>query len=95
MIDKLVEECSENIEGNEIIYNGTLGDYGKICYSCTVYIVLLVIFFLISVSISNVFIYFHWYLKRRYIEVINYFTYKWEMSKKQTLKIEHITFLMR
>ena len=27
LIDKLVEECGENIYGNEIIYSGTLNDY--------------------------------------------------------------------
>ena len=47
LFDKLVEECSENIDGNKMIYNGTLNviplnNYEKICNSCTVYIVLLV-----------------------------------------------------
>ena len=65
LIDKLVEECSENIDGYEMIYNGALNDYKKICNTCTVYIVLLVIFFIISITISSVFIYFHWCLKRR------------------------------
>ena len=37
--------------------------YEKVSNSCTKYIVLLVIFFIISTSISSVFIYFHWYLK--------------------------------
>ena len=63
MIDKVVEECSENINESEVIYNSTvnaipLNDYRKI-NSCTVYIVLLIIFFIISISISSVFIYFH------------------------------------
>ena len=35
--------CGENIVENEMIYNYSLNDYGKI-YSCTVYIVLLVYF---------------------------------------------------
>ena len=61
LIDKLVEECSENIDGNEMIYNDTLNDYRKICNSCTVYVVLLVIFFIIHISISTAFIYFHCY----------------------------------
>ena len=26
LVDKLVEEYSENIDGNELIYNGTLSD---------------------------------------------------------------------
>ena len=68
LVDKLVEECSENIDGNKIIYNGTLNYYGKICKYCTVYIILLVIFFIVCINISIVFVYFHWYLKRRYFE---------------------------
>ena len=72
LINKLVEECSENIDGNEVIYNGTLNDCGKIWDSCTVYIVLLSIFFIKSISISSFFIYFHWYLKRRYTETTDY-----------------------
>ena len=72
LADKLVEECSENIDGNKMIYNGTLNDNENVCNSCTVYIILLVIFFIIRMSISNVFIYFHWYLKRGYIETTIY-----------------------
>ena len=65
LIDKIVEECSENIDGNKMIYNITLNaillnNYRKICNSCTVYIALSAIFFIISISISSVFIYFHW-----------------------------------
>ena len=41
-----------------------LNDYGNICNSCTIYIVLFVIFLIISISISSAFIYFHWCLKR-------------------------------
>ena len=63
LIDKLVEECSENINGNKMICNSTLKDYGKICYFCALYIVLLVIFVIISIIISSAFIYFYWYLK--------------------------------
>ena len=71
LTDKLVEECIENIDGNKMIYNSTLNaillnDYGRICNSCPVYILSLAIYFIVSISISSVFIYFHWYLKRRY-----------------------------
>ena len=77
MQNKLAEECNENIDGNEMIYNGTfnaipLSDYGKICNSCTVYIILLVIFFIVSISINSVIIYFHWYLRRTYTETTIY-----------------------
>ena len=71
LIDKLVEEYSENIDGDEMIYNSTLNaitlnNYRKTCNSCTVYIALLAIFSIISISISSVF--FFCYLKRRYAE---------------------------
>ena len=59
LIDKLIEECSEDINGNKMIYNVTLSDYGKLCNSCTVYIVLLVIFLIICISISCPSFYFH------------------------------------
>ena len=45
LIDKLVEECSENIDKNKMVYNETLNDYGIVCNSCTIYIVLFVIVF--------------------------------------------------
>ena len=69
IVDKLVEECSENIDGSEIIYNGTLNaialdDYGNVCNSCAIYILSFVIFLITSIIISSAFIYFHWYLKK-------------------------------
>ena len=76
-----------------MIYNDTLDDYKNVCSSYPAYIVLFVIF-LISMSISSVFIYFHWYLKRKYIETTIYWTYKWDIWTELTLKIEHITLLM-
>ena len=60
-IDKLVEECSENIDEYEL--HLTLNDYEDICSSFTVYVVLFVIFFVTSISISRVIVYFYWYLK--------------------------------
>ena len=69
LVDKLVEECSENIDGNEILYNETLdiislnaiplNDHKKMCSSCTIYIVLFSVFFITSICISSVFIYFY------------------------------------
>ena len=77
LVDKIVEECSEIIDESKIIYNSVLHDYKKVCNSCTVYNVLLDIFFIISISISSVFIYLYWYLIRRYIETTLYQTNKW------------------
>ena len=70
LVNKLIEECIENIDANEMIYNETLNK--NVCNSCTIYIVLFVIFLITSLSICSVFIYFHSYLKRRYIETTIY-----------------------
>ena len=59
LIDKLVEECNENIDRNEMI-SVILNYWGNVRGSCTVYIVLFVIFFIISISISMFYIYFLW-----------------------------------
>ena len=68
LTDKLVEECSENIDGNKMIYNGTLSDYHNVCNSCTIYIV---IAFLIIIGISSAFIHFHWYLEKSSTNITN------------------------
>ena len=75
LIDKLVEECSENIDGNEMPYNETLdvislNVYKKMCNSCTMYIVLFVLFFIRSICIISVLIYFFYcYLKNDNVSV--------------------------
>ena len=66
IIDKLVEECSENIDGNEMLHNETLNAiplnvYKKACNSCIVHIVLFAIFLIRNICICCIFIYFHWY----------------------------------
>ena len=63
LIDKLVEECSENINENERI-NVNLNDYENKCGSCKIYIILFVIAFFIIIGISSALIHFHWYLKK-------------------------------
>ena len=69
IIDKLVDECSENIYENEtldVIQLNTipLNVYKKVYNSCVVYIVLFAVFFITSICICCIFIYFHWYLKK-------------------------------
>ena len=69
IVNGLIEECSENIDGNEMIHNETLNvisldaipsnTYKKVCNSCTTYIVLFAVFFITSIYISSVFIFFH------------------------------------
>ena len=58
MIGTLVEKCSEDINGNEIVYNATLNDHGGVCKSCTTYIVLLIITLKISMGIGSSSFYF-------------------------------------
>ena len=77
LVDKLVEECINVIDGN-IIYNETLNETSSNdCASRASYIVLLVLFLSISVIISGAFIYFHWYKNnhldiRKYVPCVNY-----------------------
>ena len=58
LISKLVEECCENIDRNELIYNRTVNNYGKIYNSYTVCIALFAIAFLIIIGIINAYFYF-------------------------------------
>ena len=38
-----MEECEEDIDGNDMVCNTTLYYYGKVCRSCAWYIMLLII----------------------------------------------------
>ena len=72
IVDKLVDECSENIYENEnldiIPLNAISSNvYKKVCNSCMVYIVLFVVFLITSICICSVFIYFHLHLKKKII----------------------------
>ena len=79
IIDKLVQECSENIYENETLdvipLNAVplnaiplnaipLNVYKRVCNSCMVYIVLFVVFLITSICSCCIFIYFYWYLKK-------------------------------
>ena len=46
-----------------------LNDYKKVCNSCTIYIVLFVVFLITSICITSVFIYFQWYLKKGNVRI--------------------------
>ena len=105
LIDKLTEEFSEDINENNMIHNATSIDYGGVCNSSTIYIVLLAIDLLIIISISSTFFYFHRYLKKdntnintnnitnTNTETLICQTYQWEVSNTLILKIVHFTFL--
>ena len=55
LVDKLVEECSENIDGDEMIYNGTFNDYKCMQFLQNIFF----ISFLIMIGIRSPFVYFH------------------------------------
>ena len=76
IIDKLVEECCKNIDGNEMFYNETLdviplNVYKSVCSSRMIYIVLFVVFLITIICICSVFIYFSWYLKKYNISILD------------------------
>ena len=65
LVDKLVEECNNVIEG-DTVYNKTLTvTSSNDCASCTPYIVLFTVFLSISVIISGAFVYFYWYKNKQ------------------------------
>ena len=65
LVDKLVEECISVIDG-DTMYNETLtAASSNDCASRTPYIVLFIVFLSISVIISSVFVYFHWYQNKQ------------------------------
>ena len=76
LINKLVEEFNKNVDEKELhphkMTNVTLNEYKNACNSCIIYILQFVISLIISINISSVYIYFHWYLKRKYIETTIY-----------------------
>ena len=60
LVDKLPEEYIEDIDGNKMIHNISFNNYGKICNSCTLYILFFVIVFLMIIGISSAYFYFNW-----------------------------------
>ena len=67
LVDKLVDECAETVEEVRIV-KITLAENenNHKCSSCTLYIVLFSITFIINVGIGIYFTYFYWYLKKWY-----------------------------
>ena len=68
IVDKLVEECAKIVDENKV-YNENLNttssnDSLSDCTTCTPYIALFGVFFVTSVIIGNVFVYFYWYSKK-------------------------------
>ena len=64
LVDKLIEECAENI-GEAKIAGMTLFEHGneRVC-SCTIYVVLIVMIFTTSIGIGAYFVYSRGYFKK-------------------------------
>ena len=59
LVDKLIEECTNVIDG-DTIYSETLTVISSNdCGSCTPYIILFVVFISMDVIINGAFVYFH------------------------------------
>ena len=64
LVDKLVEECTENVKEATITEITLCENENKHkCNSCTLYIVLFSVVFTINVGTGTYFVYSHWYLK--------------------------------
>ena len=64
LVDKLVEECTENVKEEKITEITLCESKNKHkCNSCTLYIVLFSIVFTIKIRIGTYFVYSRWYLK--------------------------------
>ena len=62
LVDKLVEECTENIEETKLVENEN--KHENKCSSCIVYTALFWITFTINIGIDIYFVYSRWYLKK-------------------------------
>ena len=71
MIDKLVDECTENIEEEVEIVNESKNKFN----SCTAYIILFSIFLIMNVGIVTYYVYSQWYLKK-YLPHVDFNTHK-------------------
>ena len=73
LVDKLVEECTENIDGVEI---DNENKHKKECSSCIVYIVLFSIIVAINIGIGTYFVYYK-YINRNKENISKYdYTYQ-------------------
>ena len=76
-VDKLIDECTENIEEVKIA-NITVeneNSYYK-CSSCKVYIVFMIVVFTIFTGITIYFVYYNWSLIKNNVSCIKFNTHK-------------------
>ena len=70
LVDKLVEECTENVEEVKLA-KITSAEHKNMCNSSgTIYVVLFSIIFTINIGIGTCFDYFQWYLKKDVMSLV-------------------------
>ena len=62
----------EVINGNEMVYIATLYDYGRVCRTCMLYVILLIIVWIIIICISGACFYFYRHIKGNYFNALSY-----------------------
>ena len=73
LVDKLVDECTETIEEVKLAWITYAEDESeKIYSSCTVYIVLMILFVTIFTAITIYFVYYNWSLIENSVSCINF-----------------------
>ena len=68
-INKLVKKCNKDIDRNEMVYNATLNNYGRVC---TLYIVLIIITFITIIGIIGGCVCFYWYTIKKSFNKLSY-----------------------
>ena len=85
LIDKLVDECTETVEEvKPAIITLAENENSYKCSSCTVYIVLMIVFFTIFTGITTYFVYYNWSLIKNNVSCIRFGTHK---EKKDLVNI--------
>ena len=69
LVDRLVEECTENVKEEKITEILCENENKHKCSSCILFIVLFSIILAINVGIGTRFTYFYWYLKKDILSV--------------------------
>ena len=70
LVDKLIEECNENVEEVKLAkITSTENENKHKCCSCTLYIVFFLVICTINIGIGSYLVCFYWYLKKDAIRV--------------------------
>ena len=65
MVDKLIDECTENVEEVKLVkITSAENENKRKCSSCTLSIALFTIVFTNDVGIGSCFLHFYWYSKK-------------------------------